>query len=62
MMIVKLKPEPSFLMNMKGLIKKARGKTTIVAIHHPMFTNGSHGGQYSLNSNHSTDSKFHCQF
>lgn len=32
----------------ESLIKKARGKTTLVAIHHPMFTNGPHGGQYSL--------------
>ncbi|MBT8272343.1 MAG: phosphoesterase, partial [Bacteroidia bacterium] len=34
----------------ESLIKKARGKTTIVALHHPMFTNGSHGGQYSFGS------------
>ena len=33
-----------------SLIKKARGKTTIVAIHHPMYTNGPHGGQYSFKS------------
>jgi hypothetical protein len=31
-----------------SLIKKARGKTTVVAIHHPMYTNGPHGGQYSF--------------
>ena len=31
-------------------IKKARGKTTIVAVHHPMYTNGPHGGQYSFGS------------
>ena len=31
-------------------IKKARGKTTIVALHHPMYTNGPHGGQYSFRS------------
>ncbi len=31
-------------------IKKARGKTTIVALHHPMYTNGPHGGQYSFGS------------
>jgi len=34
----------------ESLIKKARGKTTIVALHHPMFTNGSHGGQYAFGS------------
>ncbi|NND15873.1 MAG: phosphoesterase, partial [Eudoraea sp.] len=32
----------------ESLIKKARGKTTIVALHNPMFTNGPHGGQYSF--------------
>ncbi|HLN94309.1 MAG TPA: metallophosphoesterase, partial [Flavobacterium sp.] len=31
-------------------IRKARGKTTIVALHHPMFTNGSHGGYYGPKS------------
>ena len=31
-------------------VKKARGKTTIVALHHPMYTNGPHGGQYSFGS------------
>jgi len=30
------------------LVKKARGKTTIVALHHPMFSNGPYGGQYSF--------------
>lgn len=29
-------------------VKKARGKTTVVALHHPMYTNGPHGGQYSF--------------
>jgi len=37
-----------FFEEFEGLIKKARGKTTIVAMHHPMFTNGPHGGQYSF--------------
>ena len=34
----------------EGEIKKARGKTTVVALHHPMYTNGPHGGQYSFGS------------
>ena len=37
-----------FFDEFEGLIKKARGKTTLVAIHHPMFTQGPHGGQFSL--------------
>lgn len=45
-----IKTRDRFLDEFSSLIKKARGKTTIVAIHHPMFTNGSHGGQYSFKS------------
>ncbi|ARV15398.1 metallophosphoesterase [Polaribacter sp. SA4-12] len=45
-----IKTRTKFFDEFEGLIKKARGKTTIVALHHPMFTNGSHGGQYSLKS------------
>ena len=39
-----------FFEEYESMIKKARGKTTVVALHHPMFTNGSHGGQYPLRS------------
>ncbi|WP_333780678.1 metallophosphoesterase [Tenacibaculum retecalamus] len=45
-----IKTRVKFLEEFKGLIKKARGKTTIIAMHHPMFTNGSHGGYYSFKS------------
>ncbi|NRD19244.1 metallophosphoesterase [Winogradskyella eckloniae] len=45
-----IKTRLAFLDEFNSLIKKARGKTTIVALHHPMFTNGSHGGQYSFKS------------
>ena len=43
-----VKTRTKFFDEFEGLIKKARGKTTIVAMHHPMFTNGPHGGQYSF--------------
>ena len=43
-----IKTREKFFNEFEGLIKKARGKTTIIAIHHPMFTNGPHGGQYSF--------------
>ena len=43
-----IKTRAKFFEEYESLIKKARGKTTIVALHHPMFTNGSHGGQYSF--------------
>ncbi|WP_111682260.1 metallophosphoesterase [Winogradskyella tangerina] len=45
-----IKTRADFLDEFNSLIKKARGKTTIVALHHPMYTNGSHGGQYSFGS------------
>ncbi|AUS05509.1 metallophosphoesterase [Pseudotamlana carrageenivorans] len=45
-----IKTRDKFFDEFESEIKKARGKTTIVAIHHPMFTNGSHGGQYGFKS------------
>lgn len=45
-----IKTRGDFLDEFRDEIKKARGKTTIVAVHHPVFTNGSHGGQFSLKS------------
>ena len=45
-----IKTKQRFLDEYNSLIKKARGKTTIVALHHPMYTNGPHGGQYSFKS------------
>ncbi|WP_431133784.1 metallophosphoesterase [Psychroserpens mesophilus] len=44
------KTRARFIDEFEGEVKKARGKTTIIAIHHPMFTNGPHGGQYSFGS------------
>ena len=43
-----IKTRFKFFEELEGLIKKARGKTTIIAMHHPMFTNGPHGGQYDF--------------
>ncbi len=43
-----IKTREAFLDEFESRIKKARGKTTIVALHHPIFTNGPHGGQYSF--------------
>lgn len=45
-----IKTKDLFLEEFRSEIKKARGITTIVAIHHPMFTNGSHGGRFSFKS------------
>jgi Calcineurin-like phosphoesterase/Haemolysin secretion/activation protein ShlB/FhaC/HecB len=44
------KTRARFIDEFESLVKKTRGKTTIIAIHHPMFTNGPHGGQYSFAS------------
>lgn len=45
-----IKTRANFLDEFRNEIKKSRGKTTLVAIHHPMFSNGTHGGQYSFKS------------
>ncbi|HEX9601132.1 MAG TPA: phosphoesterase, partial [Mariniflexile sp.] len=45
-----IKTRTKFFDELEGEIKKAQGKTTLIAVHHPMFTNGSHGGQYSFSS------------
>ncbi|MFH4964860.1 metallophosphoesterase [Gaetbulibacter sp. M235] len=45
-----IKTRAKFFEELESEIKKAREKTTLIAIHHPMFTNGSHGGQYSFKS------------
>jgi hypothetical protein len=45
-----IKTRERFIEEFESEVKKARGKTTIIAIHHPMFTNGSHGGQFSFGS------------
>ncbi|MEN1784377.1 MAG: metallophosphoesterase [Bacteroidota bacterium] len=43
-----LKDREQFFEELGGLIKKNRDKTTILALHHPMFTYGPHGGQFSF--------------
>lgn len=44
----KIKTRDKFFAEYERLIKKNTLKTTIVAIHHPMFSYGSHGGEFSL--------------
>ena len=43
-----IKSRHHFFEEFESLIKKNETKTTIIALHHPMFSNGSHGGQYSF--------------
>ena len=45
-----IKTRTLFFDEVETQIKKARGKTTLIAVHNPLFTNGSHGGQYSFKS------------
>lgn len=43
-----IKSREKFLIELESLISKNRQKTTVIALHHPMFSYGSHGGQYSF--------------
>ncbi len=43
-----IRTRTQFFDEFEGLVKKARGKTTLIAMHHPIYTNGPHGGQYSV--------------
>ena len=45
-----IKTREQFFNEFESLVKKARGKTTLIAMHHPMFTNGPHGGKFSFKS------------
>lgn len=43
-----IKNREDFFEEFRSLINKNQNKVTVVAIHHPMVTNGSHGGYFSL--------------
>ncbi|MFS4494291.1 metallophosphoesterase [Maribacter sp. 2308TA10-17] len=43
-----IKSRAKFWEEVEGLIKKNRDKTTLIAMHHPMFSYGPHGGQFSM--------------
>lgn len=45
-----IKTRAKFFDEFKSQLKKAQGKTVVVALHSPMFTVGSHGGKYSFRS------------
>jgi hypothetical protein len=42
-----IKTRDKFFDEFNGVLKKNLTKTIIIALHHPMFTNGTHGGQFS---------------
>jgi len=43
-----IKSRAKFWEEVEGLIKKNRDRTTLITLHHPMFTYGPHGGQFSM--------------
>lgn len=43
-----IKTRERFFEELEGEMKKAQGKTIVFAMHHPMYTNGVHGGKYAL--------------
>ena len=43
-----VKNREDFFEEYRSLINKNQNKITLVAIHHPLFTNGSHGGYFSF--------------
>lgn len=43
-----IKTRADFLEEFRSEIKKARGKVTLVAVHHPMHTEGPHNGRYGI--------------
>ncbi|WP_298477498.1 metallophosphoesterase [uncultured Maribacter sp.] len=46
-----IKDREKFFQEIEGLIKKNEDKTTIIAIHHPVFSYGVHGGQTTFKKN-----------
>lgn len=43
-----IKTREDFFTELEDVLNKNQKKTTIIAIHHPLMSNGSHGGQFSL--------------
>ncbi|MFD1616351.1 metallophosphoesterase [Gelatiniphilus marinus] len=42
-----IKTRARFFEEVQGELKKAQNKTVVFAMHHPMYTNGIHGGHYA---------------
>lgn len=43
-----IKSRAKFWEEVESVIKKNRDKTTLITLHHPMFSYGPHGGQFSI--------------
>ncbi|MEX2350736.1 MAG: metallophosphoesterase [Flavobacteriaceae bacterium] len=44
----KIKSREKFFEEIEGEVKKNQNKTILFAMHHPMFTNGVHGGKFAI--------------
>ncbi|MGM5469709.1 metallophosphoesterase [Flavobacteriaceae bacterium LMO-SS05] len=44
-----MKSREKFIAEFKSLVNKNQGKTIVLAMHHPLESNGSHGGQFPFN-------------
>ncbi len=53
-----IKTRNDFFLEFESLIKKNRGKTTLVALHHPLLTDGAHGGKFSFKQHMAPSNKF----
>ena len=43
-----IKDREKFFIELEGEIKKNQQKTLVIAMHHPMYTNGVHGGKFAI--------------
>lgn len=43
-----IKTREKFFLELEGEIKKNQEKTVLIAMHHPMYTNGVHGGKFAI--------------
>jgi len=54
-----IKTREKFFIEIANELEKNKNKTIVFAMHHPMFTNGTHGGYFSLEKHlYPTQSKF----
>lgn len=53
-----IKTRENFFLEFESLIKKNRSKTTLVALHHPLLTDGAHGGKFSFKQHMAPSNSF----
>jgi len=45
-----IKTREDFFLEIESILKKNNEKTIVIAMHHPAYTNGTHGGNFNLNN------------